>query len=161
MFDRELKTFAFLHRYAGMLMADVGDDERCARPTPKATHAAWLIGHLATSHDRLGKMFGQPQRLDERWHELFAPGATVEDDASLYPGRDELMAAYDAGHAALPGVIAALPPEKLEEPTPHERLRDALPTTGDLLTFILTGHEATHLGQLSAWRRGLGRDPLF
>jgi len=35
-----------------------------------------------------------------------------------------------------------------------------LPTRGDLLAHILTTHEATHLGQLSAWRRQLGFPPV-
>jgi len=32
---------------------------------------------------------------------------------------------------------------------------------GDFFSFVLTGHEALHPGQLSAWRRARGKTELF
>jgi hypothetical protein len=40
-------------------------------------------------------------------------------------------------------------------------LRHVFPTAGDLLAHLLTSHEATHVGHLSACRRGRGMPPLF
>ncbi len=42
-----------------------------------------------------------------------------------------------------------------------ERFRKLMPTLGDGMTFLLTGHFWMHLGQLSAWRRACGMPPLF
>jgi hypothetical protein len=40
-------------------------------------------------------------------------------------------------------------------------LKEALPTIEDAVTFLLTAHLGAHLGQLSAWRRMIGKAPLF
>jgi len=52
-------------------------------------------------------------------------------------------------------------PEKMASPNPNPRLKDGLPTVRDAVSFLLTGHLALHLGQLSAWRRMTGLAPMF
>ena len=39
---------------------------------------------------------------------------------------------------------------------PFDSMAETLPTLADLLSYLLSTHEAMHLGQLSAWRRQLG-----
>jgi len=51
--------------------------------------------------------------------------------------------------------------EQLDQTNISERMRPNLPKMHDLLSFVLTGHEAMHLGQLSTWRRVQGHPPLF
>lgn len=161
MFERELGMFRFLRNYAHNLMTDIRDDDLCVRPHPQSTHAAWLLGHLAVVYDRIGDHIGGIRILEERWHELFAPGTTVQDDPAIYPSRIELIEAYDAGHAQLERTVPDIPRHKIDAPNPHQRLAEYLPATGDLIAFVLTAHEATHIGQLSAWRQALGRERLF
>jgi hypothetical protein len=48
-----------------------------------------------------------------------------------------------------------LPPEALARPAP-ERMRSRFPTVANVLLGLMTSHFASHLGQLSAWRRAVG-----
>jgi len=50
-------------------------------------------------------------------------------------------------------------PLSLTSINPFAPARDAFPTAGDFVAYLLTGHLAYHLGQLVAWRAaaGLGR----
>jgi hypothetical protein len=38
-------------------------------------------------------------------------------------------------------------------------MRDLFPTIGAAINFYLIGHVQVHLGQISAWRRGMGLPP--
>ena len=52
-------------------------------------------------------------------------------------------------------------PEQLARPSTNPYTKEALPTVGDGVAFLLTGHLGVHLGQLSTWRRMIGLGPLF
>jgi hypothetical protein len=55
-------------------------------------------------------------------------------------------------YADLVGHAAASAPEALAAPNPYEPARGAFPTAGGFVEYMLTGHLAYHLGQLSVWR---------
>jgi len=46
--------------------------------------------------------------------------------------------------------------ESMAAPHPNENTRKYFPTIGDMVTFLITGHEMEHLGQIAAWRRAMG-----
>ena len=50
-------------------------------------------------------------------------------------------------------------PALLSRPNPYEPGRGDFPTAGDFVRYLMTGHLAYHLGQLTAWcaAAGLGR----
>lgn len=157
MFDRELTLYAFNLWYGKHLVADIPDEQFAEQPTEGLNHPAWILGHLAAVADSGLQLLGQPLALPAEWHQLFDPGTVPSPERSLYPTKAELVAAYEAGHKRLIEAVAAGPdPARLARPSPLRDLRPVLPTLGDLLAHILTTHEATHLGQLSAWRRQLG-----
>ena len=55
--------------------------------------------------------------------------------------------------------LAAADPAQFEREMPDEEFRQIMPTVGDGLAYLLVSHEATHLGQLCAWRRAMGMEP--
>lgn len=159
MLAEQINVLRFLQSVGDGLVADIADDDFCRQPVAGMNHPAWILGHLAYALDRHATFVGAQQHYAD-WQDLFGKGSTPTDDASKYPAKEELIAAW---HGAIDRVIAgvqAATPEELAKPNEYVR-PEALPTLGDFLTFSMTGHTATHLGQLSAWRRADGRAPLF
>ena len=39
---------------------------------------------------------------------------------------------------------------------PDEKTRKYFPTVGDFVDYLLSAHEANHIGQIAAWRRAMG-----
>jgi uncharacterized damage-inducible protein DinB len=157
MFDRELTLYAFNLTYCKLLVADVPDEQFAEQPAEGFNHPAWVLGHLAAVSDFGLQILGRKFALPAEWHQLFDPGTVPSPERALYPPKAELLAAYEAGHHRLAEAVAAgADPDRLARPNPVRQLRPVLPTLGDFLAHLLTTHEATHIGQLSAWRRQLG-----
>jgi uncharacterized damage-inducible protein DinB len=161
MFERELKLFAYNLGYGQQLVADIPDEQMAEQPAQGSNHPAWILGHLTAATDYGLEALGLPHAAPADWHTLFAPGQVPSPERALYPSKEELVAAYEAAHRRLAAATAEhANAERLSRPNPIEGLRPAMPTLADLLAHLLTTHEATHLGQLSAWRRQLGLPPV-
>ena len=87
-------------------------------------------------------------------------GAKPLVDRSKYPAKAELLKALEEAHIRLADAVSKATPEALAEPAP-ERMRARFPTVGHTILALMTSHEASHLGQLSAWRRALGMPSVF
>jgi hypothetical protein len=155
------KLNPFQRQYCRNLVADVDDAEMAAQPFTGANHPAWIIGHLVMTADSCLKMLGQSPTAGEPYATLFGRGSTPNSDRSLYPSKEELLAALDVAYDRVLAVVAEAPPEKLASPHGNKMLAKALPTVGELVAMLLTTHVAQHLGQLSAWRKAMGRPPMF
>jgi hypothetical protein len=155
--------YAFTLSLCERLMADIKQEEMELQPAAGINPPAWILGHLAICTDFALKLVGRPMRLPQSWHAEFGPGSSPLPANPPYPGRDELLAGLQAGHAAVVAELATVDPQTLAEPNPLPMpfLQKTLPTKGDLLAHLLTTHEAAHLGHLSNWRRQMGRPPLF
>jgi hypothetical protein len=95
------------------------------------------------------------------WDELFGNKSKPLSDAGKYPDKPTLLAALEQSHARLAEAFEHADDAALARENPWEGLRRMFPTVGDLCTFMLTSHETTHLGQLSAWRRAMGLGSVF
>jgi DinB superfamily len=157
MFDRERTLYADMYGYARQLLADVPDEEFAEQPAPGLNHPAWTLGHLVISADYGLKLLGQSPTASEGWNALFFPGTVPDPNRAAYPSKGELLNAYENGHAAFDAAVAAADPAQMAKPNPVEGMRPRFPTLGDLIGYLLTTHEAGHLGQLSAWRRMMGK----
>jgi hypothetical protein len=158
MLDLFLPLYNFNLAYTHKLVDDIPDERLCEQPVPGVSmnHAAFLIGHLAWSKDRLAEMLGGgPSQFPDAWKPLFAMGSKPLPDRAAYPSKAELLAAFDAAHARLPEAVNNASPELLASPAP-ERMRSRFPTMQNVVVGMMVGHFAMHLGQLSAWRRALG-----
>lgn len=157
MFERELKTYGFLQGYAQLLLDGVTDEQWNVQPFAGANTPSWVIGHLTMTGQFLLQQGGDAVEMDEKWGSLFGPTSQVPAAGTEgLPSPAELREAYAATHALVTERVPLLTPATFGQPNPIERMAPALPTLGDLASFILTGHESMHLGQLSAWRRAMG-----
>lgn len=157
MFDRERRLYADQYGYARQLTADIPDEEFAEEPVPGLNHPAWILGHLTLTADFGLHLLGEKPVAPEGWSSLFAPGTVPDPQRATYPAKAEFLSAYEAGHAALAAAVAGLDDARAAAPNPIPTLKPRFPTVGDLMAHLLTTHEATHLGQLSAWRRMMGK----
>lgn len=165
MLERELAIYRFNQQYCQLLLKDIAEDQWNTQPYPGANTPTWILGHLATVGHNILSMLGQKGILDEDWNPYFgfdSPIPSVDDENfEQIPKPAVILEAYGMAHDRLMSEIPKVADEAFAKPNPHQALATSFPTTGDLLSFILTMHEAMHLGQLSAWRRAMGMPPAL
>jgi uncharacterized damage-inducible protein DinB len=163
MMDLILPAFKLNLWYSQKLVADLTEEQMCAQPISGVVmnHPAFLLGHLALVAGNFATGFvGAAPVCPEEWKELFNQGAKPLADRSRYPSKAELVKALEDAHARLADAVTKATPEMLSQPAP-EKMRSRFPTVGGLLAGMMTSHEASHNGQLSAWRRAMGLPPVF
>lgn len=159
MLETEIRLLRQLSDYAGGLIADIPAEKFAHQPVPGMNTPAWILGHLAYALDRHATFVGATQQL-AGWQETFGKGSTLAEDAAAYPAKEEIVAAWNDAVDRMIAAVEGADDAKLAEPNPGP-LPDALPTVADFLAFSMTSHTATHLGQLSAWRRADGHAALY
>ncbi|MFN3167147.1 MAG: DinB family protein [Phycisphaeraceae bacterium] len=162
--EQETKVYQFLLAYGEMVLADISADDAYKLICDGGVSPAWIIGHLAFVANRVLAMAGGQPKIDtDAWKPMFGGGSTPkgEADKDAYPSWDELLKVWREGHADVAAIAPSISEGVLSAQNPNERMRPGLPTVHDFLSFVITGHEAMHLGQLSTWRRVQGRPPLF
>jgi hypothetical protein len=118
-------------------------------------HAAWILSHLSAYAPVVAAILrGGPAR-DPLNHEHGRNSAPVADPAAYLP-RADLIAHYCTVYDDAAAALEACPAARLLEPTPIERWRPRFALLADLPVQFLIQHYASHLGQLSAWRRACG-----
>jgi hypothetical protein len=163
MTDREtiLTAFRFTLMYAEKLAADLADDELARLPQPGMNHAAWVLGHVALGSDFVALLLGKPMVTDKAWMATFGPGSTPVGDRAAYPSKDKLLATMRTTLAKAIELLAQATPAQLDAPNETPFFPAEFPTVGALVTHLMTTHAALHLGQLSAWRRALGKPAVL
>lgn len=161
-----LNTYAFNLVYAGKLLDGIADDQMATQLTADGhvvpNHPAWVIGHLANTSAGFGStLLGVESIQVEGWQEILGGSSTPVADASIYPDKQTLADKLTEAHEYISDAFLKVDDARLAEPNFVERLAPVFPTIGDMITFVLTSHETTHLGQLSAWRRGMGLPSAF
>jgi hypothetical protein len=151
---------ANLH-YAKRLVKDIPDEKFAEQPTGIANHPAFVIGHLANTADFLGTFFGNKPAGPAEWGKLFGMQSKPVGDRKAYPSKEVLVDAFEKAHARLAKAIDGASEEALNKPSAEDFVKLGFPTVGDLVIFLMLGHEGVHLGQLSTWRRVMGFPPLF
>ena len=138
---------------------------RLARPGEvelKSNHPAFILGHLSLYPPKVLERLNQPlgaAAYPPAYETLFKSGVECQDDpeGTIYLPMDALTKQFFAGYRAAQTAVAAAPDELLCSPNPAEgRMLEMFPILGSMLSFYLTGHPQSHLGQLSAWRRAMG-----
>lgn len=142
------------------LLEPITDAQLLTRACQNANHTAYVLGHIAQTDDFfLTALGGQKTALPESWAEKFGYKVTISDDASFYPGKQELVDAMTERRAAMVEWLCSLSEAQLLEPVEGDlagfaRNRAALPGT-------LSFHEGFHAGQMSTTRRALGIELMF
>ncbi|SFH60417.1 DinB family protein [Planctomicrobium piriforme] len=161
MLELAIKQNKFLLGYTDGLVRDVADERFTEQPLPKVNHPAWILGHLAYAGDGCVGLLGGDKTLSPEWLELFKGGTSLTDVRSNYPSKDELLASLRKRYETAQALAERITPEQAMAPNGHARLKESMPQVQDLASFLLTGHFAVHLGQLSMWRRMIGLPPMF
>jgi len=154
-------VYDFNFFYAQRLVADIEDELMCAQPVEERlmNHPAWTIGHLAWANDNAMALLGTKPALVE-WRELLGTGSRPAPEREAYPEKSQLLKMLEASHMRLGGVVSTASAGALKKPAPQP-MRDKFPTVGHVILGLMTSHYASHLGQLSAWRRAMGFPSVF
>jgi hypothetical protein len=161
MFETDLTINQFLLGYCRMMVEEIPDERMAEQPLPNVNHPAWILGHLAYSGDAAVGRLGGQKTLADGWTQKYGPGSRLLAVRAEYPPKKELLLILEERFEHARRLAAVATKEHMAHPNPNPRMKAGLPTVGDSVAFLLTGHLAVHLGQLSAWRRMVGMPPLF
>ncbi len=161
LFERELTLNHFLRQHLDRLTADLQDSE-LDQQAGVGHSARWILVHLAIAVDYGLMQFGAAGVCPKSWHAAYGPGSSAGSHDSIRPSLAELKQAMNDGWQKLESCCRAADPALTEVPHDLDLLKNTpLRTKGDLAAHILTTHMATHIGQLSLWRRLFGKPHLF
>ena len=158
-----IEHVAYLYKFnlgiAQRLVADLTPEQMVLQPSGVVNHPAWTLGHLVVSANGLGRLLGLAPEAPDGWDRVFATGGIPSGDAADYPSKEALLEALAAQHERNTAAVLQADPAWFAKPHPDEQRRQYFPTVGDIVIFLMTSHETSHLGQLSAWRRAAGIGP--
>jgi hypothetical protein len=137
-------------------LAGLHDGHLALEPVRGTKTAGWIIGHLAITGDFARRLCGLPPIAPKEWRAMFAPGTLPSLESSSYPPMGALLTTFRAVYRDLAANAGSSSAEALSAPNPFEAARPAFPTGRDFVLYLLTGHLAYHLGQLSIWRSAAG-----
>ena len=156
MIDEILNSYGMCLMLLRRAVEDVDEAQMVAQPHGVVNHPAWTLGHLIFSAQAIGGEMGVAPWLGDGWGKPFGTGSTPQSDPSLYPSKEELLAALADAQRRLAERLKEIGEEGLSEPMPDVRYREVFPTLGHAVLHILTVHASLHVGQLQAWRRAMG-----
>lgn len=145
--------------YARRLVADVDDAQMAAQPAPLMNHPAWTLGHLAGTANFLLRLWGKPTLVPPTWKDRYGRDSKPSADRAIYESKKQLLDILERSHAAVETALRSMTEKDLSGPAPAP-YNERFPTFRSLVIQMLSGHEQTHLGQLSAWRRVQGLPPV-
>lgn len=155
--------------YAERLFRDVRADQfarfaRIGDTVIESNHPAFVCGHLCLYPSQIvtgirgdGSSFSPPAS----YKQLFSKDAKCVDDpeGTIYPSRDELVNNLLDGYRAAATALESAEDDVFSDANPNVPMRERFPTKGAMYAFYVGGHFMVHMGQLSAWRRGMGLGP--
>ncbi len=146
--------------YGKMILGDIDDATFCEKPNG-LNHPAWLLIHLATGADYAASLLGGKSVCPAEWNELGDTKKPQSTNRADYPSKEVLVNAFVQAHEQAAKLLSEAAPEKLQEKQTLGFFEKELPTIGDIVAFLILTHTAIHLGQISAWRRAMGKPALF
>ena len=146
----------YLILLADSLLDGIDDSQIAIEPRPGLKTVGWLVGHLATTADFGRHLCGRKSICPREWRALFTPGTQPSTDAAAYPPFAVLREKLNAVYTDLCAAAAEADPSLLAAVNPYEPARNPFYTAGEFVAYMLSGHLAYHVGQLSAWRAAAG-----
>ena len=157
MHEHTLSTYRFNLGHVEGLVKDLTDEQMVSQPNGVVNHPAWTLRHLASSSNFLAKTLGLESTIPAEW-DAPSPDGVPSGNASDYPSKADLLAALKAQHERVAAAVSNADAELFAKDSAEE-MRSYFPKVGDLVDYMLTAHEGTHIGQISAWRRAMGLKP--
>jgi len=149
-------TVAFLRNQT----VDLEDEEMVLQPTGAVNHAVWTLGHIIYSFQAIAGELGVKPWLREDWESSFGYGSLPEPVVPEHANKLALLSALEDASRRLRAALLAMDERSLADPLPDEKSRELFPTKAHALLQVVAGHTAYHAGQLTAWRRAIGRKPI-
>lgn len=137
---------------------DLTDDQLRIRPAGIGNPGIWIAGHIAFS--RSGYRYhstGKEQRVPASWKELFARGAKVDQDLSIYPPIAEIVDFLESEYQAVTDFLDSLSEDDLKQPLKVQVFK--LVNIAELFS-ALASHETFHAGQFSLIRKLAGKGTI-
>lgn len=161
MLDNERVLNLFMVQYLEMLVADIEESELDVRPVVGFNPPRWILGHLAVYTDYALRASGARFQCPKDWHRCFARGSDGDRCPAEIPSKAELVNKIVSGFELVRERCKTIETSQLDASHSVPFLVGSpLKTVGHVLAHLMTTHFASHLGQLSAWRRIQGRVPV-
>lgn len=154
-----LFTFKFNLGHLESLVKDLTDEQMVQQPHGVVNHPAWTLCHLASAANHTGVALGLESSFPADWEEAAKTGGEPSADASRYPSKEALLAELKKQHERVSAAVAGADTAVFGKEFPDEGTRKYFPTIGDFVDYLLSAHEANHIGQIAAWRRAMGLAP--
>ena len=146
----------FLIREMEEITSDLNDEHRALQARPGTKTAGWLIGHIAVTGDYGRRLCGRAPLCPKEWRAIFNPGSQPSPNAEEYPSMQLLLrTAHDVYRDLCEAALNA-DPASLAIENPFAPGRADFPTAGVFVRYLMSGHLAYHLGQLTEWRSAAG-----
>jgi len=147
--------FRFNEKVLGGVTVGLEGEDWLRRACPEASHAYWVLGHLAISRRSLLRGLGKdlPQ---EPWEASFAKGSKPGQELTVAPS--VLTEDFNSSGRLLQEWLGSL--DEKDASSPYVRkLPDGAQTKEEAARFYLW-HESYHLGQLGILRKVCGKPGL-
>lgn len=141
--------------YGQRLLADVPEDKMVFQPAACMNHPAWAFSHMNIYHPVIVSLV-QGRVFDDPKEHTFGMKSKPLADAKAYPAKQQIIDAWTRGHQDVAAALRPAKAEVFEGPITLERWQKHFPSVGAILVYLMALHEATHLGQISVWRRVQG-----
>jgi len=138
-------------------VADLSDEEILVQAPGVPNHAAWTLGHVIHSCEAMAGELGVEPWLPRDWESRFGYGTSPAAVVAQHPTKAALLAALAEASQRLCAALRAVDEAALTEPLSTEAARAVWPTKGHALVQVVAAHTAYHAGQLTVWRRAIGR----
>jgi uncharacterized damage-inducible protein DinB len=150
-------------KYTLSLLEDLEPGDWFRMPSEGVTHIGWQVGHMAMAQFRLclerlrNLQPGDWDLISKDDLRRFAKGTTPEDNASAYPGPEEIRAMLDRVFDAVVREVPQYEGDDLDTPlvNPHPIFKTKLEAL-----YFCSKHEMLHAGQIGLLRRLMGKPPL-
>lgn len=146
----------FFLREMQELVSDLSDAQRGLQARAGGKTAGWLIGHMAVTGDFARRLCGRTPICPKEWRAEFNPGSQPTSNVDAYPSMEVLCYTAQAVYRDLCEAAIDADPASLAIVNPYAPARADMPTVDVFVRYLMTGHLAYHLGQLSEWRSAAG-----
>jgi DinB superfamily len=150
--------------YIERSVADLSSAELVAQPPGVPNHAMWTLGHVIRSCELVAGELGARPWLPDGWRETFGYGSRPSSDASRYPQKEKMIALLSESKRRLRETLLEQDESVLQQPLAGH-LKQSLsekefPTLGQVLLQVVVAHTGYHAGQLTVWRRAIGKEAV-
>jgi hypothetical protein len=159
--DAALMHAAMVEQWMLCTVDDIPDEQWADQPNGLTNHPAWVVGHLVVAFDNVTTKLGETVKRDEAWNAPYLPGSAPTSNRSDYPLKEELIESFRDAASGLRRTVLRSSPEKLSASIDDEQRAPYFPTIDRWMVHCLLFEPAFHAGQLSAWRRAKGMQPML